>query len=101
MANVIMTRQLVKDAVEIVEFSIRQMMKAGITNGGDLHIVVLDPSKPYYVGANFMESIYYEHSIGDVPLWNAAYDSIARGKAAHRLTEPLRSAICSAFVPGW
>lgn len=82
MANAIMTRELVEQAVEVVEFSIRRTMRAGIANRHDLHIVVMNPAVQYSSDSQFEDAIYYEHSIGDPSKWPYPFDEIARGKAA-------------------
>lgn len=75
----IMAEQAVDAALALFD----HLIDVELTEGRrDLHVVVMDPGKPWGDGAwSFSEAILYEESVGDVRKWKYDYQAIARGKA--------------------
>ena len=78
MSSVLLTKDLVQEAVTLVLPSIENLLKTrGKRNA--FHIVVLDPTVHPW-NAEFEDAILYEHSI-NADSWDKDYAAIARSKA--------------------
>ena len=78
MASVLLTKELAREAVELVLPSINAVLD-GRGKRRYFHIVILDPTvKPW--NGSFEDAILYEYSIRKDE-WDNDYDSVARSKA--------------------
>lgn len=78
MSSVLLTRDLAREAVELVEPSVIRLFETRAKRPC-FHIVVLDPTV-YPWEARFEEAILYEHSFRKND-WDKDYGAIARSKA--------------------
>lgn len=99
------TEETAKAAVAMTLPAILQMMHAGIFKRKHLHIVVMDPAKPFSGGYEFEHSILYEYSIGSPGEWQWPYGEIAASKAevtwrTGHPTRAVRDAMPHLYEPG-
>lgn len=81
MSSFILTRAMADEIVNSICLpGIHACMDANVTNKDQLHIVVLDPTKPFSPEQNFEEAFLYEKSI-ESQKWRRDYKKIARSKA--------------------
>lgn len=81
--SAILTEDLARKAIPIVEAAYKAVVNAGWLKCNDLHMVIMDPTE-IYAGEPCLESfqmaILLEHSFTDPDKWEHPYNEIARAK---------------------
>lgn len=79
--SALLTREEAERAVEFVRASINELMLEKTVGRMALHVVILDPAKPFG-SCEFADAILYECNVaGDHTTWERSYDKFARAKA--------------------
>jgi hypothetical protein len=80
--SLLVTRETAQEAIKRVRPAVEALIKSGVLEGSNLHIVCLDPDvSPGDWDEIDDDSVLYEESFGNVESWPYDYRTIARAKA--------------------
>lgn len=95
----LLTVDMVKQAMPIVEAAYREMLRQNMLKRPDLYMVVLDPTKPFGSTVMWKGLVLYGHEFTSSHEWENPYDEFAAQKAYASLRTGMPSRIIRECAP--